>query len=146
MAEGHPVSGDDISNRPDWFEIGLSRAAPAAFEMAGTTPAEMDAAMIYDCFTFEVIHQLEEAGFCERGEGGPFVASGCDRPHGVLPVNTHGGLLSEGHLAGDEPHRRGGPAAAGPGGAAAGRRRPVAVTGWGDLGDGALAVLRGPGA
>jgi acetyl-CoA acetyltransferase len=145
VAEGHPVSGDDISNRPDWFDIGLSRAAPSAFEMAGTTPAEMDAAMIYDCFTFEVIHQLEEAGFCERGEGGPFVASGAIGRDGVLPVNTHGGLLSEGHLAGanhivEAVRQLRGQA----GERQLARAGQIAVTGWGDLGDGALAVLRGP--
>ncbi|WP_433045971.1 thiolase C-terminal domain-containing protein [Dactylosporangium sp. CS-033363] len=147
VAEGHPDSGDDISNRPDWFAIGLSRAAPAAFRMAGTTPAEMDAAMIYDCFTFEVIQQLEEAGFCARGEGGPFVASGAIGRDGSLPVNTHGGLLSEGHLAGmnhivEAVRQLRGQA----GERQLARAGQIAVTGWGDLGDGALAVLRGPGA
>lgn len=145
VAEGHPVSGDDISNRPDWFEIGLSFAGPAAFEMAGTRPSEMDAAMIYDCFTFEVIQQLEEAGFCERGDGGPFVASGAIGRDGVLPVNTHGGLLSEGHLAGanhivEAVRQLRGQA----GERQLARAGQIAVTGWGDLGDGALAVLRGP--
>jgi acetyl-CoA acetyltransferase len=144
-AEGHPASGDDISNRPDWFDIGLSRAAPAAFAMAGTSPAEMDAAMIYDCFTFEVIQQLEESGFCARGEGGPFVASGAIDSSGSLPVNTHGGLLAEGHLAGlnhiiEAVRQLRGQAGA----RQLARAGQIAVTGWGDLGDGALAILRGP--
>jgi acetyl-CoA acetyltransferase len=147
VAEGHPVSGDDISNRPDWSEIGLTRAAPAAFAMAGTSPAEMDAAMVYDCFTFEVIQQLEEAGFCGRGEGGPFVESGAIARDGSLPVNTHGGLLSEGHLAGanhvvEAVRQLRGQA----GERQLARAGQIAVTGWGDLGDGALAVLRGPAA
>jgi acetyl-CoA acetyltransferase len=145
VGEGHPVSGDDISNRPDWFDIGLSHAAPQAFEMAGTRPSEMDAAMIYDCFTFEVIQQLEEAGFCARGEGGPFVESGAIGRDGTLPVNTHGGLLSEGHLAGmnhivEAVRQLRGEA----GERQLARAGQIAVTGWGDLGDGALAVLRGP--
>jgi acetyl-CoA acetyltransferase len=145
VAEGHPVSGDDISNRPDWFDIGLSHAAPVAFGMAGTRPSEMDAAMIYDCFTFEVIQQLEEASFCARGEGGPFVASGAIDRDGSLPVNTHGGLLSEGHLAGmnhivEAVRQLRGQA----GERQLARAGQIAVTGWGDLGDGALAILRGP--
>jgi acetyl-CoA acetyltransferase len=90
-----PESPDDLTNRTDWYQIGLSHAAPAAYERAGAGPQDMDAAMIYDCFTFEVIHQLEVAGFCPRGEGGPFVESGALEPGGALPVNTHGGLLAE---------------------------------------------------
>jgi acetyl-CoA acetyltransferase len=56
--------------------------------------------MIYDPFTLQVIQQLELLGFCPAGEGGPFVAEGNTALGGSLPVNTHGGLLSEGHLSG----------------------------------------------
>jgi acetyl-CoA acetyltransferase len=143
VAEGHPASGDDLSNRPDWLGIGLSKAAPKAFSMADVGPHDIDAAMIYDCFTFEVIHQLEEAGFCARGEGGPFVESGAIELGGKLPLNTHGGLLSEGHIAGMNHIVEGVRQLRGE---CAGRQvkdvRHVAVTGWGDLGDGAIAILR----
>lgn len=137
-----PASADDLTNRPDWSRIGLTDAAPAAYERASVGPSDLDAAMIYDCFTFEVVHQLEEAGLCPRGEGGRFVASGAIDIGGRLPVNTHGGLLAEGHLSGlnhlveavrqlrGEAHRR-----------QLERARLVGVTGWGDWGDGSMAIL-----
>jgi acetyl-CoA acetyltransferase len=141
-----PQSPDDLTNRADWHRIGLSDAAPAAYERAGVAPADLDAAMIYDCFTFEVIHQLEEAGFCPRGEGGPFAASGALAPGGALPVNTHGGLLAEGHLGGlnhvvEAVRQLRGEA----GSRQLARARLIGVTGWGDWGDGSMAILGAPG-
>jgi acetyl-CoA acetyltransferase len=141
-AEGHPDSADDISNRQDFFNTGLTKAAPRAFDMAECGTEDVDFAMIYDCFTFEVIHQLECAGFCKLGEGGEFVANGNISLGGQLPVNPSGGLLSEGHLGGMNHvveavrQLRG----------MSGDRQVAdatrcAVTGWGDLGDGALAIL-----
>jgi acetyl-CoA acetyltransferase len=57
----------------------------------------MDFAQLYDCFTPTVLVELEDLGFCEKGEGGAFVESGALMPGGSLPVNTHGGLLSHSH-------------------------------------------------
>ena len=68
-----------------------------AFEMAGLSPKDMDFAQIYDAFTSMVILQLEDLGFCEKGEGGAFVESGAIDLGGNIPVNTHGGLLSHCH-------------------------------------------------
>lgn len=142
IAEGHPASPDDLVGRSDLFEVGLTRAAPRAFAAAGMAPADVDVAMIYDCFTFEVIQQLEEAGFCRRGEGGPFLVDEGIGLDGRLPVNPHGGLLSEGHIAGMNHVVEATVQLRGDGGA---RQVPgaevVAVTGWGDLGDGAIAVM-----
>lgn len=141
-ATSRPQSPDDLTNRADWFRVGLDTAAPAAFEAASLGPQDMDAVMIYDCFTFEVIHQLEAAGFCSAGEAGPFVASGATSIGGSLPVNTHGGLLAEGHLGGLNHIVE---ATVQLRGEAAARQLPaprfIAVSGWGDLGDGSLSVL-----
>jgi acetyl-CoA acetyltransferase len=142
FSSARPESPDDLTNRQDWFQIGLTTAAPTAFEQAGLGPREVDTAMIYDCFTFEVLHQLEEAGFCPRGDAEKFVLSGALRLGGELPTNTHGGLLSEGHLLGlshvAEAVRQ-------LRGEAEGRQvehaRVAAVTGWGDWGDGSMALL-----
>ncbi|GAA3137792.1 hypothetical protein GCM10020001_070390 [Nonomuraea salmonea] len=74
--------------------------APRLYAQAGLGPADIDVAELYDCFTYSVIVQLEDYGFCPKGEGGPYVASGATALGGPLPVNTHGGFLSEGYVHG----------------------------------------------
>jgi acetyl-CoA acetyltransferase len=72
-----------------------ARIAPRLYAMAGVGPSDIDVAELYDCFTYSVIVQLEDYGFCAKGEGGLFAESG-EGP----PVNTHGGFLSEGYVHG----------------------------------------------
>ena len=76
-------------------------AAPGAFRMAGLTPADVDVLTCYDPFTIVSLMQIEDIGFCRKGEGGPFVEGA--RLHfdgGGLPYNTHGGMLSHAYVLG----------------------------------------------
>jgi len=72
----------------------------AAFAEAGVTPADVKYASIYDSFTITVLMQLEDLGFCKKGEGGRFVMDGnLISGVGKLPVNTDGGGLCNNHPA-----------------------------------------------
>ncbi len=97
FGEGH-IPGPLQSSR--LTTLGGKQASEMAYRMAGVRPRDMQFAQIYDCFTAIVIVTLEDYGFCAKGEGGPWVESGRIEIGGDLPVNTHGGLLSQGHIEG----------------------------------------------
>lgn len=95
-----------FNNLRGWYhdehmtDTAARRSGEKAFEMAGIAPRHIDTAQLYDCFTYMVLTQLEDYGFCEKGEGGQFVESGSLSLDGSLPCNTSGGQLSEGHVEG----------------------------------------------
>lgn len=86
--------------REDMTDLPGRAAGDALWKKAGLGPEEVDVAQLYDCFTISILLQLEAYGFCPKGEGGPYAASGATRPGGELPVNTSGGHLSEGYIHG----------------------------------------------
>jgi acetyl-CoA acetyltransferase len=98
---GNSVTGTHWAQQPAFTSTPQVFAAPVAFEMAGLTPDDVDVYTCYDPFTIHTLMQIEDSGFCPKGEGGAFVEG--DTLHfdsGKLPTNTHGGLLSHAYVLG----------------------------------------------
>ena len=106
LGQGYGFTHAYIGEHDNIATTGAVQSGREAFAMAGVKPADIDVAEIYDCFTITVIAELEDLGFCPKGEGGRFVEGGRIRLGGELPVTTHGGLLSAVHpgLAGGMFH------------------------------------------
>jgi acetyl-CoA acetyltransferase len=86
---------DDLTGLP---EMGV--VARQLWAQTGLRPADIRTAVLYDHFTPYVLMQLEELGFCTRGEARDFIAGGAIELGGRLPLNPHGGQLGEGYLHG----------------------------------------------
>lgn len=97
------LGGGEALKHPDGGRIDLTysagvRSGAKAFEEAGVTPADIRYASLYDSFTITVVMQVEDLGFCKKGEGGRFVADGnLISGVGKLPFNTDGGGLCSNH-------------------------------------------------
>jgi acetyl-CoA acetyltransferase len=143
-AEGRPGQPDQPTTRSQFLRSGMTAAGKRAFSMAGWQPRDIDVAEIYDAFTFNVIWQLEELGLCEPGGGPEFVRDGNIGVDGTLPVNTHGGLIGQAHLWGINHITEAVKQLRGIAGRAQvpGASKAL-VTGSGDLGDSAVALLEG---
>jgi acetyl-CoA acetyltransferase len=86
---------DDLTGLPEMGVVGRQ-----LWRQAGITRSDVDVAVLYDHFTPFVLVQLEELGFCQRGEGAHFVADGALELDGALPLNPHGGQLGEAYIHG----------------------------------------------
>jgi acetyl-CoA C-acetyltransferase len=103
LGAGEAIKGQN-GGEIDLMNSGAAIAGPIAFAEAGVTPADIKYASIYDSFTITVVMQLEDLGFCRKGDGGRFVADGnLISGTGKLPFNTDGGGLCNNH-----PSNRGG--------------------------------------
>jgi acetyl-CoA acetyltransferase len=98
MGQHHPHFG--LLDAPTLTTLGGKKSSETAYKMAGLKPKDMQFAQIYDCFTITAMITLEDYGFCKKGEGKDFVKDGRITIGGELPLNTHGGLLSQAHLEG----------------------------------------------
>ncbi len=97
LGQGYGFTHTYIGEHDHITTTGAVQSGRDAFAMAGVARADIDVAEIYDCFTITVIVELEDLGFCKKGEGGAFVQGGRIALGGELPVTTHGGLLSACH-------------------------------------------------
>jgi acetyl-CoA acetyltransferase len=98
----HP--GYTMERGCEWgLRTGAAESGRAAYHRAGIGPSDIDVVQLYDCFTYTVIVSLEDYGFCDKGEGGPFAASGALGRGGALPTNTGGGQLSSFYMWGFTP-------------------------------------------
>ncbi|MFL6056584.1 MAG: thiolase family protein [Actinoallomurus sp.] len=142
--QGHP--GHPLQRGSEFgLTTGAAISGPAAMKMAGVTPGEITMCQLYDCYTYTVLVSLEDYGFCPKGEGGPFAASGALGPGGALPTNTGGGQLSAYYMWGMTPLSEAVIQARGDGGDRQGPRNDlILVSGNGGILDHHATLIVGP--
>jgi acetyl-CoA acetyltransferase len=105
---GQCAPGDPArTEREPAVHTGAGKSGQLALAQAGIGLSDVDVLELYDCYTYTVLVTLEDYGFCEKGEGGPFVADGKLGPGGSLPCNTGGGQLSSYYMWGFTPPSEG---------------------------------------
>jgi acetyl-CoA acetyltransferase len=101
VGEGRSGSGLYWAQQREFTSTPQVFSAPGAFAMAGIRPLDVDVLTLYDPFTIVALMQIEDMGFCKKGEGGAFVeGDALAFDGGRLPYNTHGGLLSHAYVLG----------------------------------------------
>jgi acetyl-CoA C-acetyltransferase len=96
LGAGEYSNHASITYAPSLTDSPIKPAADLAFQMAGVERQAIDLVCPYDCYTITVLVTLEDAGFCKKGQGGPFVMEHNLSYAGDFPCNTHGGQLSFG--------------------------------------------------
>jgi acetyl-CoA acetyltransferase len=91
---------NSVANHPDLDKLGMWDAGKRCFEAAGIGPEDVDVAELHDAFSISVLLTLDALGITKYGEAGAFMRSGAGTLGGRCPVNTHGGLMSQGHVGG----------------------------------------------
>lgn len=97
LGVGEHHTHEHLIAAPSLTEFGAIESGRRAYAMAGVGPQDIEFAQLYDCFSIVPIIEAEELGLCARGEAGAFFAEGYAAFHGMLPINTHGGMLSHAH-------------------------------------------------
>jgi acetyl-CoA acetyltransferase len=99
LASGVNDESDVFTQKADLTTLpGVSEARELVEKDSGLSLDDVDFAELYDCFTISCLMQIEDLGFCKKGEAGDFVLAGNTALDGRIPVNTHGGLLSQSYL------------------------------------------------
>lgn len=96
LGAGEYSNHSSVTYAPSLTDSPIKPAADHAFKMAGVERKDIDLICPYDCYTITVLVTIEDAGFCKKGQGGPFVAEHDLSYAGDFPCNTHGGQLSFG--------------------------------------------------
>ena len=100
LGVGMEASHNSILNLPDVDDTGFEVAGREAFAEAGLSTEDVDLVTVHDGFSISIAMAVETLGFCAHGESTALAARGAFGFDGELPVNTHGGLMSQGHVGG----------------------------------------------